>query len=89
MKILKTELLVVRVDGKVVDYEGMNDIYTTVQVQINEKDLNTEAIEYLENNEYITKYEDVFFLGENEAKDQYLEVGNLSIKIENVQVAFD
>ena len=89
MKNSKIEVLVIRVNGKVVDFEGINDHYTIVQLSVKKEDLDVEALEYLKNEQYVTEYEDSFYLGENEAKDCYLEVGNLSIQMETPKVKFD
>ena len=83
------EVLVFRVNGEVVDYEGINDHYTAVQVALQKSyDLDAEALDYLRTNDYIREDNNNFYFYENEAKDMELEEGNLRIKIEKVELKF-
>ena len=83
------EVLVIRINGEVVDYEGINDHYTAVQVALTKSyDLDDKALDYLRTNDYIREDNSNFYFYENEAKDMELEAGNLRIKIEEVELKF-
>ena len=89
MKKQTLEVLVIRVNGEVVDYEGINDHYTSVQVALPKSyDLDAEALDYLRMDDYIREDNSNFYFYENEAKDMELEAGNLRIKMEEVELKF-
>lgn len=86
MKIL-LKAVVARFNGKVIAYEGINDIYTIVQLCVSKNDLDDTTIELLKNTKYVYESEHGFNLGENEAKDYPDTYGdNLTIGIETFNI---
>jgi hypothetical protein len=81
------EVLAIRVDGKVVDFEGINDCYTNIQVCIS-KDYNLDetALKKLRDDRFTSEYDDSFNLGEAEAGDMTFTSGNLSVMIESFPI---
>lgn len=80
------QAVVARIDGEAVSIEGINDSYTHLQMIVPIEGLDDKALTYLRNKPYITENRCSFNLGKNEAKDQFLEIGNLFVSTETFQV---
>ena len=82
----KIEVLTVRVNNEVKAYEGINDMHTTIQLNVYKEWLSEEEIQHLRNSRW-HEYDDYFY-EEQEAKDLYEDFGNLKISIETVEIKF-
>jgi len=80
------EVVLVRINDEVINSIGIVDCYTSVQIYIPFEKLDEVAIAHLENVFYSEKMSESYYLGENEAKDVCLDVGNLKISTETVEI---
>ena len=84
---ISLQAVVARFNGKVIAYEGINDIYTTVQLCVSKNDLDDTTIELLKNTQYVYESDTGFNLGENEAKDYQDTYGDsLTVGIETFDI---
>ena len=83
------QAVVARIDGIPVSIEGINDSYTPVQMIVPKEKLNDEALEFLRSVPWIYESDTAFNLGEDEAKDQHKEIGNLKVSMETIEVKVD
>lgn len=88
---INVELIVARLNGKVIFAEALNDCYTPVQVILNKIDLDEVTINELKSNTYVYEYENSFNLGENEAKDivDINSYNSLKIRIETKEIELE
>ena len=78
------DILTVRVNGEVKAYEGINDYYTVIQLNVYKEWLSEAEIQHLRDSIW---YEyDTYFYQEQEAKDLCEDFGNLKISIEKVKI---
>lgn len=78
------DILTVRVNGKVKSYEGINDGYTVIQLNVYKEWLSEDEIQHLRDSGW-EEY-DTHFSEEQEAMDLYVNFGNLKISIETVKI---
>ncbi len=78
------EILTVRVNGEVKAYEGINDGYTVIQLNVYKKWLSEAEIQHLRDSGW-EEY-DTYFFEEQEAMDLCVDFGNLKISIETVEI---
>ncbi len=78
------DILTVRINGKVKAYEGINDYYTVIQLNVYKEWLSEAEMQHLRD---LRWYEcDTHFSSEQEAMDLYVDFGNLKISIERVKI---
>ena len=85
---IKVELIVARINGKVIFAEALNDCYDEVQVIVNKNDLDEESIECLSCVGWISIYDDAFNM-QGEAKDSTGTYGNLVVAIETKEIELE
>lgn len=82
----KLDVLVVRKNGEVLTYEGINDMYTPVCLAIDVAGLNEDTIEKLTKAYFNRSEKTNTMYDEQEAKDFCGEYGEITIAIENVEI---
>lgn len=84
---ISLQAVVARFNSKIIAYEGINDLYTLVQLCVNKDDLDDITINTLQNTKYVYESDTGFNLGENEAKDYPDTYGDsLTVGIETFDI---
>jgi hypothetical protein len=86
---VELEAIVIRVKGEAVAAEGINDCYTHVQLFLKNEWLENVGVEFWKTaakTSWWEVQENGIYLGEQEAKDQYLLLDDIQISIEKIGV---
>jgi len=90
--VIELQALVVRIDNKVVAYQGLDDHYTSSQLFIKDQELESQGVDFWKHvakTSWWAMSDSGLTIREQEAKDQCVDLENFKISIETFSIDTD